>query len=137
MEDFDSDVFKQLLEYVHTGSVILRPRTLLGKPNAPWPLFSGLRASGRLLRPQGPGPVALGCPVVPLYGHPKNADTPLFSGLLNAADHFALEELRRACAEYSQKCINLDTVCSLLVTAERYIQYKSSKIFVQRVSRYP
>jgi len=31
IEEFDADVFRQLVEYVHTGCVILQPRTLLGK----------------------------------------------------------------------------------------------------------
>lgn len=30
IEEFDADVFRQLVEYVHTGCVILQPRTLLG-----------------------------------------------------------------------------------------------------------
>lgn len=31
IEEFDADVFRQLVEYVHTGCVTLQPRTLLGK----------------------------------------------------------------------------------------------------------
>jgi len=31
-------------------------------------------------------------------------------------------------------CINMDTICPLLATAERYIPYKSTKMFMQRVS---
>lgn len=34
IEEFDADVFRQLVEYVHTGCVILQPRTLLGKCGA-------------------------------------------------------------------------------------------------------
>lgn len=30
IEEFDADVFRQLVEYVHTGCVTLQPRTLLG-----------------------------------------------------------------------------------------------------------
>lgn len=48
----------------------------------------------------------------------------LFSGL---------EELRRACAGFVQCCINVDTVCALLASAERYIQYKCTKSLVQKV----
>lgn len=31
IEEFDADVFRQLVEYVHTGCVTLQPRTLLGR----------------------------------------------------------------------------------------------------------
>ncbi|XP_022167804.1 serine-enriched protein-like [Myzus persicae] len=34
IEEFDADVFRQLVEYVHTGCVTLQPRTLLGVLNA-------------------------------------------------------------------------------------------------------
>lgn len=44
-----------------------------------------------------------------------------------------LEELRRACAGFVQCCINVDTVCALLASAERYIQYKCTKTLVQKV----
>jgi len=44
-----------------------------------------------------------------------------------------LEELRRACAGFVQCCINVDTVCALLASAERYIQYKCTKSLVQKV----
>lgn len=30
-EEFEPDVFRQLIEYIHTGCVTLQPRTLLGK----------------------------------------------------------------------------------------------------------
>lgn len=30
IDEFDADVFRQLVEYVHTGCVTLQPRTLLG-----------------------------------------------------------------------------------------------------------
>lgn len=52
---------------------------------------------------------------------------------MNAADYFGLEELRRACGGFVQNCINVDTVCALLATAERYIQYKCTKNLVQKV----
>lgn len=107
IDEFEAEVFKQLLEYIHTGSVILQPRTLLGRRQADFDPVSRLICVHFFLRKLG---------------------------LLNAADHFGLEELRRACAEFSQKCINVETVCSLLVTAEHYIQYKSTKIFIQRVN---
>ena len=29
-EEFEPDVFRQLIEYIHTGCVTLQPRTLLG-----------------------------------------------------------------------------------------------------------
>lgn len=76
-------MFRQLIEYIHTGCVTLQPRTLLG--------------------------------------------------VMNAADYYGLEELRRACAGFVQCCINVDTVCALLASAERYIQYKCTKSLVQKV----
>ncbi|XP_021924425.1 serine-enriched protein isoform X3 [Zootermopsis nevadensis] len=83
VEEFEPDVFRQLIEYIHTGTVTLQPRTLLG--------------------------------------------------VMNAADYYGLDELRRACAGFVQCCINVDTVCALLASAERYIQYKCTKSLVQKV----
>uniref|UniRef100_A0A0K2UD31 Serineenriched protein [Ceratitis capitata] n=1 Tax=Lepeophtheirus salmonis TaxID=72036 RepID=A0A0K2UD31_LEPSM len=83
IEEFEPDVFRQLIEYIHTGCVTLQPRTLLG--------------------------------------------------LMNAADYYGLEELKRACSGFIQCCVNVDTVCALLATAERYIQYKCTKCLVQKV----
>ncbi|XP_012251543.1 serine-enriched protein isoform X2 [Athalia rosae] len=83
IEEFEPDVFRQLIEYIHTGCVTLQPRTLLG--------------------------------------------------VMNAADYYGLEELRRACAGFVQCCITVDTVCALLASAERYIQYKCTKSLVQKV----
>ncbi|XP_019771560.1 serine-enriched protein isoform X3 [Dendroctonus ponderosae] len=83
IEEFEPDVFRQLIEYIHTGCVTLQPRTLLG--------------------------------------------------VMNAADYYGLDELRRACAGFVQCCINVDTVCALLSSAERYIQYKCTKSLVQKV----
>lgn len=83
VEEFEPDVFRQLIEYIHTGCVTLQPRTLLG--------------------------------------------------VMNAADFYGLDELRRACAGFVQCCINVDTVCALLASAERYIQYKCTKNLVQKV----
>lgn len=31
VEEFEPDVFRQLIEYIHTGCVTLQPRTLLGE----------------------------------------------------------------------------------------------------------
>ena len=41
---------------------------------------------------------------------------------MNAADYYGLDELKRACSGFIQCCVNVDTVCALLATAERYIQ---------------
>ncbi|KAI8436607.1 hypothetical protein MSG28_010121 [Choristoneura fumiferana] len=60
IEEFEPDVFRQLIEYIHTGCVTLQPRTLLG--------------------------------------------------VMNAADYYGLDELRRACAGFVQCCITVDTV---------------------------
>lgn len=55
---------------------------------------------------------------------------------MNAADYYCLDEMRKACAGFVQHCINVDTVCALLASAERYIQYKCTKSLVQKVSAY-
>jgi len=55
-------------------------------------------------------------------------------GVLNAADYYGLEDLRKACTGFVQCCINVDTVCALLSSAERYIQYKCTKSLVQKVT---
>lgn len=55
---------------------------------------------------------------------------------MNAADYYGLDELRRACAGFVQCCITVDTVCALLASAERYIQYKCTKSLVQKVFAY-
>jgi len=83
IEEFEPDVFRQLIEYIHTGTVTLQPRTLLG--------------------------------------------------LMNAADYYGLDELKCACSGFIQCCITVDTVCALLATAERYIQYKCTKFLIQKV----
>ena len=59
IEEFEPDVFTQLIEYIHTGCVTLQARTLLG--------------------------------------------------LMNAADYYGLEELRRGCTSFVSCCINVDT----------------------------
>lgn len=53
---------------------------------------------------------------------------------MNAADYYGLDELRKGCSGFVQCCINVDTVCALLASAERYIQYKCTKSMVQKVS---
>lgn len=83
MRDCEPEVFKQLIDYTHTGSVVLQARTLLG--------------------------------------------------LMNASDHYALEELKQACIRFMEHCIAVKSVCSLLSSAEKYIQFKSTKILVQKI----
>lgn len=83
VRDCEPEVFKQLVDYTHTGSVVLQARTLLG--------------------------------------------------LMNASDHYALEELKQACIRFMERCIAVESVCSLLRSAEKYIQYKSTKILVQKI----
>ncbi|XP_033323419.1 uncharacterized protein LOC117218843 isoform X2 [Megalopta genalis] len=83
IEEFEADVFRQVIEYIHTGCIMLQPRTLLG--------------------------------------------------VMNAADYYGLNQLRSACAGFAQCCITVDTVCALLASAERYIQYKCTKSLVQKV----
>ncbi|XP_038044660.1 serine-enriched protein-like isoform X2 [Patiria miniata] len=82
IEEFDPAVFLKLVDYCHTGCVILNAETVLG--------------------------------------------------LMNAADYYGLDELRRACIEYMHSCLDLSTVCLLLASAEKYIQYKATKTLVQR-----
>lgn len=72
-----------MIEYIHTGSVTLQPRTLLG--------------------------------------------------VMNAADYYGLEELKKACNGFVNCCITVDTVCALLSSAERYIHFKCTKSLVQKV----
>lgn len=52
---------------------------------------------------------------------------------MNAADRYGLEELRKSCHGFIQCCINVDTVCALLQTADRYVQYKCTKAFLKQV----
>jgi hypothetical protein len=59
---FLQDVFRQMIEYIHTGNVTLQPRTLLG--------------------------------------------------VMNAADYYGLEELKRACNGFIQSCINVNILFS-------------------------
>ena len=54
---------------------------------------------------------------------------------MNAADYYGLDELKQACSAFIESCITVDTVCALLATAERYIQYKCTKVLVQKVPR--
>ena len=57
-----------------------------------------------------------------------------FLGVMNAADYYGLDELKQACSGFIQCCVTVDTVCALLATAERYIQYKCTKYLVHKVS---
>ncbi|CAH1238425.1 serine-enriched protein-like isoform X2 [Branchiostoma lanceolatum] len=81
--DFDPDVFRDLMEYIHSGCVKLQPRTLIG--------------------------------------------------LMNAAEFYGLEELRRACIGFLHCCISLDTVCPLLSSMEKYVHFKSTRSLMQKV----
>ena len=60
-----------------------------------------------------------------------------YLGVMNAADYYGLDELKRACSGFIQCCVTVDTVCALLATAERYIQYKCTKYLVQKVTKKP
>ncbi|UYV62264.1 gprs [Cordylochernes scorpioides] len=98
IEEFEPDVFRQLIEYIHTGCVTLQARTLLERSSTGECSYKGVAA-----------------------------------GLMNAADYYGLDELRRACMGFVQCCITVDTVCALLSSAEKYIQYKCTKSLVQKV----
>lgn len=54
---------------------------------------------------------------------------------MNAADRYGLEDLRKSCHGFIQSCINVDTVCALLQTADRYVQYKCTKAFLKQVRK--
>lgn len=86
VQEFEPSVFKQLIEYLHTGVCTLQPRTLLG--------------------------------------------------LVNAADHYDVEELKQACNNFVGQSISTDTVCHMLSNADRYIQYKSTKVLIQKVMEF-
>ena len=86
VSEFEPLVFKQLMEYIHTGCCTLQAQTL--------------------------------------------------PGLMNAADHYGVDELKRACIGFVDHCIGTDTVCSLLNTSENYIQYKSTKLLVHKILEY-
>ncbi|XP_014677706.1 PREDICTED: serine-enriched protein-like [Priapulus caudatus] len=53
--------------------------------------------------------------------------------LTNAADYFGLDELKKTCIGFVNCCINVDTACALLSSAEEYMHYKSTKCLVQKV----
>jgi len=99
IEEFEPDVFRQLIEYVHTGYVTLQPRTLLGKDG-------GFKVKS------------------PKLDYRRFLLGRFCVGVMNAADYYGLDELRKACVGFVTCCINVDTVCALLASAERYIQYK-------------
>lgn len=54
-------------------------------------------------------------------------------GVMNAAEYYGLDELKKACTGFENCCITVDTVCALLASAEKYIQYKCTKSLVQKV----
>ena len=68
-------------------------------------------------------------PHMPLFRHQRVIDPGLFKPNVFSG----LEELKRACSGFIQCCVTVDTVCALLATAERYIQYKCTKALVQKV----
>ena len=69
----------------------------------------------------------------PVYSYSTDLFYSIFSGVMNAADYYGLDELKQACSAFIESCITVDTVCALLATAERYIQYKCTKVLVQKV----
>ena len=69
--------FRQLIEYIHTGTVTLQPRTLLG-----WVFFHFLVLSRYFTR----------------Y---------FSAGLMNAADYYGLDELKCACSGFIQALLLL------------------------------
>ena len=53
---------------------------------------------------------------------------------MNAAEQFGVEELGQATLTFMRHCVNVCTACELLKSAERYIQYKSTKVYVSKVN---
>ncbi|KAI6647033.1 Serine-enriched protein-like [Oopsacas minuta] len=54
-------------------------------------------------------------------------------GLMNACDYFGIDELKRACLGYINRCVEVDTVLTLLGTAEQYISHKYTKIALKPI----
>ena len=54
-------------------------------------------------------------------------------GLMNACDYFGIDELKRACLGYINRCVEVDTVLTLLETAEQYISHKYTKIALKPI----
>ena len=73
IEEFDPDVFRQIIEYIHTSCLTLQPRTLLG--------------------------ISINYELIIKQTFDK--DTPIINfillGVLNAADYYDLDELKNAC----------------------------------------
>ena len=94
IEEFEPDVFRQLIEYIHTGCVLLQARTLLGELRYPFfgfaPELTAIECTARA------NELTLEPPRSP-------------AGLLNAADYYGLEQLRRACLRFVSCCITVDT----------------------------
>ena len=42
IEEFEADVFRQLMEYIHTGRLDLQPRTIIGKTICQEPIISSM-----------------------------------------------------------------------------------------------
>ena len=54
-------------------------------------------------------------------------------GLMNACDYFGIDELKRACLGYINRCVEVNTVLTLLETAEQYISHKYTKIALKPI----
>ena len=54
-------------------------------------------------------------------------------GLMNACDYFGIDELKRACLGYINRCVEVETVLTLLETAEQYISHKYTKIALKPI----
>lgn len=92
IDEFEPDVFRQLIEYIHTGCVLLQARTLLG-------IYEYSLAFLRICN------VKISLPNQKLTDHRYKPSL----GLLNAADYYGLEQLRKACLRFVSCCITVDT----------------------------
>ena len=77
IEEFEPDVFRQIIEYIHTSCVTLQPRTLLG---------------ARLFYPN--------LQKIKLSQY-------IFKGVLNASDYYSLDELKQACFGFFEVILHM------------------------------
>lgn len=54
--------------------------------------------------------------------------------MMVAADLYGLTKLKQACSGFIQCCVTVDTVCALLASANRYMQYKVTKLISKQVN---
>lgn len=93
--EFAPETFKLLMEYAHTGAVLLQ---VGGERDE-----EGVAAEEEAML----FPARCCCRSWPIVAF-LQVDT--LMGLLNAADHFRFDHLKASCADYLSRCIAIDTV---------------------------